>query len=290
MTTILEASGLGKRYEDFTLSDVALSIPRGTISGFFGANGAGKTTLMKLLAHQVPPSSGTVRVFGLSYADREVEIKNRIGYVPQEPVFYWGKSVRGTARFVRPFFDRWDGGLFYKLLDGFGVPREKKVKHLSRGQKTLLCLALALSHEAELLILDEPTAGLDVLHRREILDRLREFVANGERTVLVSSHVTDGLDEIAEYVYFLREGRIVLHEGKDDLLARFKRIQFKEGALETGLVRSLADVRHHPFGNAGLVSDFPAVRERLAAGIATGDVVVESARLEDVFVVLAKGA
>ncbi len=199
MTAILEASNLSKRYEDFTLSDVALSIPPGTISGIFGANGAGKTTLVKLLAHQIRPSSGTVRVFGLSYADREVEIKNRIGYAPQEPVFYWGKSVRGTARFVRPFYDRWDGGLFYKLLDGFGVPREKKVKHLSRGQKTLLCLALALSHEAELLILDEPTAGLDFIHRREILDRLREFVADGERTVIVSSHVTDGLDEFLAF-------------------------------------------------------------------------------------------
>jgi len=157
------------------------------------------------------------------------------------------------------------------MLDEFRVGREKAVKRLSTGQKTLFSIALALSHEADLLILDEPTAGLDALLRRAILDRLRKFAAEGERAVVVSSHITDGLAGIAEHINFLSEGRLVLQSEKDELLARWKRIHFKDGALPQDLVGQFADVRRQPFGSSGLVRDFPALRERLAAGIASGD-------------------
>jgi ABC-2 type transport system ATP-binding protein len=289
MNPILESRNLTKRYHDFTLREISLEIPGGCIVGFFGPIGAGKTTLMKLLAHQIPASSGTVRVFGLSYDERERAIKNRIGYVPQESSFYADRSGGFNARFAARFFERWDGGAFYRMLDEFKISREKTVKHLSGGQKTLLSLALALSHESDLLILDEPTAGLDVVLRRTILDRLRQFVADGERTVLVSSHVTDGLEEIAEYVNFLDDGKLVLQSEKDELLARWKRIHFKEGALIPDLVRQFVDVREQPFGNSGLTRDFPAIREQLAAAIASGDVKVENARLDDILIAMLKG-
>jgi len=289
MPPILEARSLTKRYHDFTLREISLEVPCGCIVGFFGPIGAGKTTLMKLLAHQVPASSGTVRVFGLGYDEREKEIKDRIGYVPQEPSFYSDRSVGFNARFAAPFFERWDGGAFYRLLDEFKISREKTIRHLSRGQKTLLSIALALSHEADLLILDEPTAGLDIVLRRTILDRLRQFVAGGERTVVVSSHITDGLEEIAEYVNFLDNGELVLQAEKDELLARWKRIHFKEGALNPALVRQFADVREQPFGNSGLTRDFSAIREQLSAGIASGDVKVENARLDDILIAMLKG-
>jgi ABC-2 type transport system ATP-binding protein len=289
MTAILEAMSLTKRYHDFTLRDISLEIPGGCIVAFFGPIGAGKTTLMKLLARQIPASSGTVRVFGLSYDDREKEIKNRIGYVPQEPSFYVDRSVGFNARFAAPFFERWDGGAFYRMLDEFKISREKSVKHLSRGQKTLLSIALALSHEADLLILDEPTAGLDIVLRRTILDHLRQFVADGDRTVVVASHITDGLEEIAEYVNFLDEGRLVFQSEKDELLARWKRIHFREGALSPDLVRQLTDVRMQPFGSSGLTRDFAALREQLAPGIAAGDVKVENARLDEILIAMLKG-
>ena len=227
MTPILEARDLTKRYHDFTLRDISVEIPPGCITAFFGPTGAGKTTLMKLLTHQISASFGTVRVLGLGYDDREKEIKNRIGYVPQEPNYYQDRSVDFNARFAASFFERWDGGAFYRMLDEFRVGREKAVKRLSRGQKTLFSIALALSHQADLLILDEPTAGLDIILRRTILERLRKFVADGERAVVVSSHITDGLEDIAEYVNFLSEGRLVFQSEKDELLARWKRIHFK---------------------------------------------------------------
>ena len=289
MTPILEATGLTKRYHDFTLKDVSVEVPAGCITAFFGPTGAGKTTLMKLLAHQIPATSGTVRVFGFGYDDREKEIKERIGYVPQEPNCYQNRSVEFNARFAASFFDRWDGGAFYRMLDEFRVGREKTFKLLSRGQKTLFALALALSHEADLLILDEPTAGLDAILRRSVLERLRTYAADGERAVIVSSHITDGLEEIAEVVNFLSDGRLVVRSEKDELLARWKRIHFKDGALPPDLVRELADVRRQPFGSSGLARDFPALRERLAPGIAAGDVKVENAKLDDILIAMHQG-
>ena len=290
METILEAHNLAKQYEDFRLGDVSLEVRGGSIAGLFGPNGAGKSTLIKVLAHQVPAEGGFIRVFGLGYEDREMEIKNRIGYVPQEPVFYADKTVQWTARFAAPYFARWDGAGFYRLLEEFRVNPLKKVKHLSGGQKKLLALSFALSHEAELLILDEPTAGLDVVYRRALLDRLRAFVADGAKSVIVASHVTDGLDQIAEDVYMLHEGRIVMHEDKDDLLSRWKWIHFRDGALAPAIVDRLSNVQRQPFGNSGLTGDFPALKPELAAALANGDVKVENARLEDILVSVIKGA
>jgi ABC-2 type transport system ATP-binding protein len=289
MTPVLEAKNLTKRYHGFSLKDVSVEIPAGSVTAFFGPTGAGKTTLMKLLTRQIPATSGTVRVFGLSYEDREKEIKSRIGYVPQEPVGYKDRSVEFNARFAASFYERWDGGAFYRMLDEFRVGRDKTFKRLSRGQKTLFAIALAFSHEADLLILDEPTAGLDAILRRAVLERLRKFVAGGERTVVVSSHITDGLEDIAEYVNFLSEGRLVFQAEKDELLARWKKIHYKDGALPPDLVRQLFDVRQQPFGSSGLTGDFSALRDRLAAGISSGDVKVENASLDDILIAMPQG-
>jgi ABC-2 type transport system ATP-binding protein len=290
MDAILEARGVEKQYEDFSLSGVSLEVRPGSITGLFGPNGAGKTTLIKILAHQIPARSGSVHVFGRSYDDREREIKNRIGYVAQDPPFYIDKTVQWTARFVAAYYGRWDGPLFHRLLEEFRVNPLKKVRHLSGGQKRLLALALALSHGAELLILDEPAAGLDVVYRRALLDRLRAFVADGERSVIVASHVTDGLDEIAEDVCILQDGRIVMHEDKDGLMSKWKWIHFRDGALAPAVVDHLSNLRRQPFGDSGLTEDFPALREALARALSAGDAKVENAKLEDIMVSLIKGA
>ena len=289
MAIILEAQGLTKHYDDFSLKDISFEIPSGCVFGVFGPTGAGKTTLMKLLVRQIPASSGTVRVFGLGYADREKEIKNRIGYVSQEPFFYQDRSVEFNARFAASFYERWDGGVFNRMLEEFRVGREKTFKRLSRGQKTLFAIALALSHEADLLVLDEPTAGLDVILRRTILERLRRFAAEEEKTVVVASHVTDGLEDVAEHINFLDNGKLVVRSDRDELLARWKRVHFKEGALPPDLVGQLADVRRQPFGSSGLTSDFPAIRGSLEAGIARGDVRIENTRLDDILIALHQG-
>jgi ABC-2 type transport system ATP-binding protein len=290
MDTVLEATELTKHYEDFSLRSVSLAVRRGSIAGIFGPNAAGKTTLLKVLAGQTPAQTGAVRVFGLSYSEAEQDLKNRVGYVPQEPAFYPDKTVQWIARFAAPYFARWDGACFYKFLDEFKVNPLKKVKHLSGGQKKLLSVALALSHGAGLLVLDEPTAGLDVVHRRALLDRLRAFVADGDRTVLAASHITDGLDEIAEEIWFLDDGRVVAHEDKEDLLARWKWVHFKDGALPKAVEESLVRVKRLPFGSSGLTGDFLNLRGALAGPLASGDVRLDNATLEDVLLSFIKGA
>ena len=290
MDTVIEATELTKHYEDFSLRSVSLAVRRGSIAGIFGPNAAGKTTLLKVLAGQTPAQTGVVRVFGSSYSEAEQDLKNRVGYVPQEPAFYPDRTVQWIARFAAPHFARWEGACFYTFLDEFKVNPLKKVKHLSGGQKKLLSLALALSHGAELLVLDEPTAGLDVVHRRALLDRLRAFVADGDRTVLAASHITDGLDEIAEEIWFLDDGRVVAHEDKDDLLARWKWVHFKDGALPKAIEEGLVRVKRLPFGSSGLTGDFLNLRAALAGPLASGDVRLDNATLEDVLLSFIKGA
>jgi ABC-2 type transport system ATP-binding protein len=210
--------------------------------------------------------------------------------VPQEPAFYPDKTVEWLARFSAPYFARWDGAGFYRLLDEFKVNPLKKVKHLSGGQKKLLALAFALSHGADLLILDEPAAGMDVVHRRALLDRLRAFVADGEKAVLAASHITDGLDEIAEDIWFLDDGRVVAHEDKDDLLARWKWVHFKDGALPKAIEERLIRVKRLPFGSSGLTGEYAELRGALAGPLASGDVRLDNATLEDVLLSFIKGA
>jgi ABC-2 type transport system ATP-binding protein len=289
MTSVLEVGELKKYFEDFTLGALTLEIPKGRISGIFGPNGAGKSTLIKLLAGQIPNSSGSVRVFGHSYQDSEKDIKNRIGYVAQEPYYYWSKSVTWTARFASKFFASWDGARFYGLLDEFGINRFNKVKDLSRGKKTLLSIAIALSHKPELLILDEPTAGLDMVFRRSILARLREFTADEQKTVIVSSHLTDGLDDISDSVYFLHEGKLILEEEKEELTSRWKWIHFKEGSMEAAIEDQLAAISRQPFHSSGLTGDFASIRKDLEDGLASGDVKVENASLDDILITLMEG-
>lgn len=289
MEPMLEARDLCKSYEGFSLAKVSLTLSPGGVLGVFGPNGAGKTTLIKLLAGQFPADSGDLRLFHRGYDENEREIKDRIGYCPQEPPYYPDYTPVEIARFAAPFYSRWDGAFFYGLLDRFRISPHKKFRHLSAGQKTLFSLSLALSHQPELLLLDEPAAGLDDANRRFLQDTLRAFVRDGEKAVLISSHVSDGLDEVAEQVLFLGRGAPILAADKEELLARWKWIHFREGALDGALASRLTSMRHHPFGNSGLCSDFPAMSANLAGALAAGDVRVENARLSDVLVHLTQG-
>jgi len=289
MDPILEARELCKSYEGFSLGKVSLTLFPGTILGVFGPNGAGKTTLIKLLSGQVPADSGEARLFQLGYDENEREIKDRMGYCPQEPPFYPDYTPVEIARFASPFYSRWEGAFFYRLLDRFRIGTHKKFRHLSTGQKTLFSLALALSHQPDLLLLDEPASGLDDANRRYLFDTLRAFVGAGEKAVLISSHVSDGLDEVAESVLFIAGGAPILAADKEELLARWKWVHFRDGALDEAAIARLTSLRRHPFGNSGLCSDFPALSDRLARAMAAGDVRVENARLSDVLVQLTQG-
>ena len=290
MPAALEVSRLTKRYWDFTLDEVSLAIPRGSITGILGPSGAGKTTLVRLIMNLISPDEGQVRVLGLSLDEHEKEIKNQVGYVGEEQLFPDGSTAERTGRFVARFFERWNGSRFSSLLEEFGIERRKRIRDLSQGRRTLLGVAIALSHEADLFLLDEPTAGLDLVVRRQVLGILRRLVEDEDRTVVLSSHNTEGLTEIADEVVFLDRGRLVLHEAKDDLLGRWKWIHYREGVLDRDALAALSRHVQGPFGSRGLTRDFPTMRERLAAQLSSGDVRVENADLGDILISMIEGA
>ena len=289
MNHTVEINNLRKAYKGFTLDNISLNIPKGSILGLIGPNGAGKTTTIKILMDMVQPQSGYVRIFGMNHRKNIKHVRNRVGYVGEEQYFYGDKTVAWTGKFVSGFFDNWETNTFQKLLTDFSISRTKKTKELSKGTKVKLSLAIALSHNPELMILDEPTAGLDPVIRREVLELLRTFPENGNRSVIISSHITDDITRIADYVAFLVEGKIALFEPKDELLSKWKRIHYKDGALEDRIVNSLTSRKAHMFGNSGITNDYPALKEELSEGLAREEIKVENVDLDDVLIALVKG-
>ena len=289
MERILALNALEKRYRDFTLGPITLAMPAGCIMGLIGPNGAGKTTLVKLVMNIIRADAGAVEVFGLGHDEHENEIKNRIGYVGETQYFYENRSVDWHGRFVAHYFERWNENRFTELLGRFELNRRKKARDLSKGMRVKLSLAIALSHDPELLVLDEPTAGLDPVARRDLLELLRSVIADDHRSVLISSHITDDIERTADYITYLVGGGIILSEEKDELTARWKRIHFKAGALDDDVVRALHDVEMHAFGSSGIARDFPALRERIAEPLARGDAKVENVDLDDILISFVKG-
>jgi len=289
MNDIVEINNLKKAYRGFVLDNISFNIPKGSILGLIGPNGAGKTTTIKILMDMVQPQSGSVRIFGLDHRKNIKHVRDRVGYVGEEQYYYGDKTVAWTGKFVSGFFENWDTNTFQKLLTAFAISRTKKTKELSKGMRVKLSLAIALSHNPELMILDEPTAGLDPVIRREVLELLRTFPEDGKKSVLISSHITDDITRIADYVVFLVNGEIVLSESKDELLSKWKRIHYKHGALDSRTVDMLASRKTHMFGNSGVTNDYPAIKERLEEGLAREEVKVENVDLDDVLIALVEG-
>lgn len=289
MSNILVASDLRKEYKEFVLDDVSLNIPKGYIVGLIGPNGAGKTTTIKIITNLIKADSGTVEIFGLNYKSSEKEIKNRVGYVGEDQYFYENKRVSWTGNFVSKFYNQWDENKFASLLNDFQISRSKKVKELSKGMRVKLSFAIALAHNPELLVLDEPTSGLDPVIRREILDLLMGLIEDENRSVLISSHITDDISRIADYVAYMINGKIKVFEEKDILLASWKKIHFRKGSLNGSILDSLYNINDNVFGVSGITRNYQTLKGKLEKGIEEGYVKVENMGLDDILISFVKG-
>lgn len=250
MDSLLEIRGLRKHYDGFELHDVNLSVPVDSVVGFIGANGAGKTTTIKAALGLIPADGGRVEIFRqtMSGADARTEasVKQRVGVVFDACSYPDESKVTDVGRMMAIAYEDWDKAAFENRLEDFDLPVDRKVKDLSRGMGMKLMLAVALSHDADLLILDEATAGLDPLARDEILDILRRFMETEGRGILMSSHITSDLEKIADYIVCIDAGRIVFSCEKDAItevagIARCRTEQFDEVVgsdyFETGRMR-----------------------------------------------------
>jgi ABC-2 type transport system ATP-binding protein len=218
MANLLEIRNLSKSYGAFALQNVDLEVPSGTITGLVGANGAGKSTLLKLVLGLLPPDSGSIHLFGEDTQSDHPTLRQRIGFVQESPTLYAHLRVPELGRVVASFYPTWNEATFRRLCAAFELPPKTPFSKLSQGTRMKTALALALSHEADLLLLDEPTSGLDPLVRREVLDLLLEVIQDERKAVLFSTHITSDLDRVADHVAILKEGRMVMAGAKDELL------------------------------------------------------------------------
>ena len=223
----IEIQNVEKRLGTFTLGPVSLSIPRGAIYGLIGPNGAGKTTILDLLMRMGDPDQGSIRLLGRSVIQDEADIKLRTAYVsPDLNYMAWG-TVGRAIRFVSSFYPDWDPQRCERLLAEFGVRSNEKIAALSFGARMKLALVMALSRDAELLLLDEPTLGLDALSRRQLFTELLAFMQREDRTILISSHQLSDLERFADHAAIINNGRLLTTGRMDQLVERYLQLRVR---------------------------------------------------------------
>ena len=226
MPSAVEIRGLCKTYPKFTLGPIDLTVPAGSIYGFVGPNGSGKTTTLDLIFGMGLKDAGTIHVCGFDHERDEVALKSCVGYVSPDLDFRpWGR-VGGAIAFVRGFYPAWDDAYCTHLLRAFQLERDDKVMTLSFGGRIKLALVLALSWRPSVLVLDEPTVGMDAISRQQLFSELLAAVKDEERTVLISSHAISDLERFADHVGMIKHGRMVFEGAIDEVLDRYRLIDF----------------------------------------------------------------
>jgi ABC-2 type transport system ATP-binding protein len=288
----LVVEGLTRRYGSTVAVDsLRLTVPRGAVLGLLGPNGAGKSTTLRMIMGLLQPSAGTVRVLGLDPFQTPSQVRQQIGYVPETPQIYRWMTVHEVLRFCRALYTGWKDQQAELLLDMFQLPPQRKVRQLSKGMLAKLSLTIALAHEPQLLILDEPLSGLDPLARDEFLEGVLQGLCDGDRTVIFSSHQLDEVNRLADSVAVLHAGRLLTHCPLEELRsAKRVRAVLYDGRLPVAAPREAVwqqvnrrewSLTMHPFSSEALA--------RLQATNPIGRVDVDDLSLDDIFKDLIRG-
>lgn len=225
---MLKIEHVRKNYDTFSL-DCSLEVPQGCVTGLIGQNGAGKTTTFKALLGLISIDGGSIQIFDKNLQEFQVQDKQKLGVVLSDSGFSGYLTVDDIIPVLTHLYDSFDQSFFLQHLQKFGLPRSKKIREFSTGMKAKLKVLAAISHNPRLLILDEPTAGLDVVARDELLDMLRTFMEQDEqRSILISSHISSDLETMCDDLYMIHEGRIILHENTDVLLSDYALLKVNE--------------------------------------------------------------
>ncbi len=266
--------GLCKHYEDFSLENLNLTVPTGTIVGFVGENGAGKTTTLKAIFGAIRTDGGSIEVLGCTDPDRLD--KSQIGVVMEDSFFYETLTPRQVNSIMKSLQPGWNSAEFARLLNDYQLPEKKLIKDMSKGMRMKFRLATALAHKPKLLILDEATSGLDPVVRGEVLDYLRDYIQDESHSVLMSSHITSDLEKVADSIAYLHKGRLLFQMDRDELLEKYGVLRCSPEQLEVLDNRLKVATRKTGFTCETLVNDAAAARRALP------DAVIDRASIEDI--------
>ncbi len=257
MSNVLEVSHLCKQYPAFTLEDVNFSLEKGKITGFIGRNGAGKSTTLNSLLHFVHPDKGEISFWGNEVSTDEMEIKQKIGFVSSGMSYYPNKKLKTVTSVTKSFYKQWDEEAYQNYMREFSLDENKTFRQLSMGMKIKYALALALSHNAELLILDEPTSGLDPVSRENLLEIFMNLCDKG-KTIFFSTHITSDLDKCADNIIYIKKGKIMAESTLSDFVNTYRLIEYQDNQLTPEQKHMLIGKRRTKNGYTSLVPQMQA--------------------------------
>ena len=253
MDNYLEVSNLSKTFPGFQLQNISFSLPKGYIMGLIGPNGSGKTTTIKLILNMLKRDSGEVKLMGLDNISDEKAVKSNLGVVFDSNYLCEEWTVAQAEAAVSVFYKNWDKKKFSELIKRFHIASAKKIKELSKGMQMKLMVACAFSYDAKLLILDEPTGGLDPVSRDELLEILAEYIEDGEHSVLFSTHITADLERVADYITYISYGELFFSGSKDEFVDMFRIVKGGRGELASDLGGKLIGARKFSTGFEALI-------------------------------------
>jgi len=278
----IELSHIYKSFGDFSIQDLCLTVPSGTICGLVGENGAGKSTTIRLLMGALRPDSGNASVLGVDVSSREfLQIKEDVGVVLDEAYFPESLNAIQVGKIMAVTYRRWDQAAYERYLNRFDLPEKRQFKDFSRGMRMKLAIAVALSHQPKLLVLDEATAGLDPIVRDEVLDIFNEFTREEDHSILISSHILSDLEKLCDYIAFLHQGKLLFCEEKDRLLEEYGILM--DSAEQVDCLLPEAVVAREASGYGG-------VRALVRRDLAPAGFQLEKPTVEDIILFLVKGA
>ena len=271
---LLEVKNLCKSYPSFKLEDVSFSLPKGYIMGFIGKNGAGKSTAIKCIYNLIKKDKGDIYLLGRKLEDiSELELKQEVALMLEGMDIYPTSKIGEIGEVVSSFYKNFDNETYNRLLKKFELDKNKKFKELSNGMKSKFLLTLAMSHKAKLLILDEPTSGLDPYSRDQLLEEFQNYIQDGERSILFSTQIVSDLESIADYIGYIKEGKIIDFATKDDFVSSYKIFSTKKEIGEHIDPSILVGIRESSVSFEGLIRSKDA--SKLPEGIELSEPSIE---------------
>ncbi len=285
MENVIEIKNLSKQYKNhsFQLGPIDLSLQSGRIIGLIGENGAGKTSLIKSMLHVIKKDSGEIKVFGKDFECEEIQIKEEIGVVLDDIFFPEVLNAKEIHATMKNIYQNWDSELFWKLVKEFNLPENKNLKSMSKGMRKKLEIVTALAHKPKLLILDEPTSGLDPVVRSEVLDIFWQFIKDEEHTILLSTHITSDLEQIADQIIFLDQGKIILNKSKDEIMDDYGMLKCDEKQFLQMDKNDLVSYRKNKYHYEVLVKNREKALKKYK------DCIIDKITLEELMVFMIKG-